>query len=131
MTIIYQKIIKRQDLRNNPRVLYLFGDNNKRCGMGGQAKEMRGEPNAIGVRTKLLPSNHPASFFSDETSKVAMQNEWITSDLAQVITHLRSGGIVVIPSDGLGSGLARLKEKAKPTWEFLNTALAKLEEHVD
>lgn len=43
------KYIKRQDLKSNPNTQYLFGDNLKRSGFGGQAKEMRGEPNAIGI----------------------------------------------------------------------------------
>jgi hypothetical protein len=53
--IIYQKYIKREDLRANPTVLYVFGDNEARTGLGGQAKEMRGEPNAVGIATKASP----------------------------------------------------------------------------
>ena len=57
--IIYQKFIYRSDLKANPSVLYLFGDNLQRVGLGGQAKEMRGEPNAVGIATKKAPDNKP------------------------------------------------------------------------
>ena len=43
---------------------YAFGTS-RRIGFGGQAKEMRGEPNAISVATKWEPSNRPNAFFSD------------------------------------------------------------------
>lgn len=59
------KIIKREKVRANPDVLYLFGDNDIRKGFGGQAKEMRGEPNAMGISTKKLPSNKPEAFKTD------------------------------------------------------------------
>jgi hypothetical protein len=42
---------------------YVFGDNGRRIGFGGQAKEMRGEPNAIGVATEWVPTNRPNAFF--------------------------------------------------------------------
>ena len=35
-----EKIIKRDKLKSNPDILYLFGDNLLRKGLGGQAKEM-------------------------------------------------------------------------------------------
>jgi hypothetical protein len=63
MPVLRQKWITRDDLRANPNVLYLFGDNERREGLGGQAKEMRGEPNAIGVRTKASPSKHETAFW--------------------------------------------------------------------
>lgn len=40
------KIITRDKIKENLEVLYLFGDNIIRKGLGGQAKEMRGEDNA-------------------------------------------------------------------------------------
>jgi hypothetical protein len=40
-------------------------DSVQRHGLAGQAKEMRGEPNAIGVATKRAPSTNPKAFFDD------------------------------------------------------------------
>jgi len=62
MIIIKQHKIYRKDLKNNPDVLYLFGDNLVQKGFGGQAKEMRGEPNAEGIPTKKLPSMEAKAF---------------------------------------------------------------------
>ena len=55
MPVIYQKRICRDDLRRNPNAVYIFGDNEARTGLGGQAREMRGEPNAMGIATKRSP----------------------------------------------------------------------------
>jgi hypothetical protein len=71
--IIYQSRIYRADLRANPDVLYVFGDNAIRRGYGGQAGEMRGEPNARGVATKWSPGNHPNDYFSDLQYDKAIQ----------------------------------------------------------
>ncbi|MEC7290450.1 MAG: hypothetical protein VXW22_10215, partial [Pseudomonadota bacterium] len=55
MIILRQHRIYRQDLRANPGTIYVFGDNTERVGLGGQAKEMRGEPNARGIATLWSP----------------------------------------------------------------------------
>ena len=66
MPVIFQKFIYRADLQNNPDVLYVFGDNLVRKGRGGQAKEMRGHPNAVGVATKNTPGHGERHhYFSD------------------------------------------------------------------
>ena len=66
--IVYRtdKIITRDKVKENPDVLYLFGDNLLRKGLGGQAKEMRGEPNTLGIVSKKYPSNNKDSFYTDD-----------------------------------------------------------------
>lgn len=122
--IIKQKMIYREDLRANPDVLYVFGDNTIRKGMGGQAGEMRGEPNAVGVATKLLPSQMDNSYFSDNDYTNNIKT--LMSDLQPVINHLKRGGIVVWPLDGIGTGLSELPQRAPKTWK----ALCQLEEYL-
>jgi hypothetical protein len=124
MPIILQKMIFREDLRANPQTLYLFGDNDSRKGLGGQAKEMRGEPNAVGVRTKHQPSNSSQAFWSD--GNFDCNRAKIEHDLERAINHLRNGGIVIVPMDGLGTGLARLDEVAPLTFAYLRDRLADL-----
>ena len=65
VAIIFQKMIYREDLIRNPDTIYLFGDNDKRKGLGGQAKEMRGESNAIGIRTKKAPFSDNSAYYID------------------------------------------------------------------
>lgn len=123
--IIKQKRIYRADLQAHPDVLYLFGDNEERRGLGGQAIEMRGEPNAIGIRTKRRPRLQAADFWSDET--LTENCRMIDEDLAPVRHHLAAGGTIVLPEDGLGTGLAQLQQRAPQTFAYLQHALESLE----
>lgn len=112
--IIYQKIIKREDLWTNTKVLYVFGDNEKRKGYGGQAAEMRGEPNAVGVRTKKSPTE----FWSDETygDNVKMIND----DLKPIWKKIfHEDAVVIFPYDGIGTGLSELPRRAPLTYQYV------------
>lgn len=92
--------------------------------MGGQAIEMRGEPNAVGVRTKRRPRLKDADFWTDET--LVENCRMIEEDLEPVRRHLAAGGTVVVPEDGLGTELAQLQERAPQTFAFLQQALQQL-----
>ena len=116
MPITYQKFITRQDVCDNRDAFYVFGDNVRRIGYGGQAKEMRGEPNAIGVATKWEPSNRPNAFFNDTPAC----RQQVERDLVAVLRQLERGKIVVVPTDGIGTGLARLPFVAPKLNAFIN-----------
>ena len=121
--IIFQKFIYREDLKNNHGVTYLFGDNDMRRGKGGQAKEMRGEPNAIGIRVKKAPSTGNA-YYNDKEYKENIRK--IDEDFQSVDIMLERGEIVIIPTDGMGTGLAKLKEFAPKTLDYLQKRLLEL-----
>lgn len=125
MPVIRQKFIRRDDLQANPETLYLFGDNDDRAGYGGQAAEMRDEENAVGVRTKWSPSSLPSAFFRDKDAEQVFG--MIDEDLDPVIDHLRAGGTVVIPQDGLGTGLSRLPQTSPIIFNYLEERLEYLE----
>jgi hypothetical protein len=110
--------ISRNDLRSNQDKIFLFGDNLERKGYGGQAREMRGEENAIGVPTKKAPNNNPTSFFTDK--------EFVANKIAidQAFDKIPPEKTLVIPQAGLGTGLAHLAEKAPKTYAYLNEKLA-------
>ena len=120
-----QKRISRADLKTNPDTLYLFGDNDQGKGLGGQAKEMRGEPNAVGIRTKNSPSTKPEAFWSDDTYE--QNKEKLNEDFQRVVDHIKNGGKVVIPQDGLGTGLSDLSNKAPKTLAYIEAVLVRLE----
>lgn len=101
------KWITRQIVRDNPDWIFVFGDNASRTGLGGQAKEMRGEPNAIGVATKWKPSMAEDAFFRDEDYKEIYLI--VSKDLWKVHDQLAAGKTVVVPEDGIGTGLSRLE----------------------
>lgn len=103
MPVKYLKWINRDMLRSEPEAAFVFGDNRIRVGLGGQAKEMRGEPNAIGVATL----HAPGQFYRD-VDPLALSA--VSSDLTQVAQALAEGRTVYAPFDGLGTGLARIPE---------------------
>ena len=125
MPVIRQKFIKRDDLQSNPETLYLFGDNDLRSGYGGQAAEMRDEENAVGIRTKWKPTNHSSAFFRDTHAEEVFG--MIDEDLQPVIDHLRNGGMVIIPTDGLGTGLSKLPETSPIIYNYLEEQISYLE----
>lgn len=126
MPLLFQKIIYREDLRRNRDVLYVFGDNVVRKGMGGQAAHMRGEPNSVGVATKYAPSMDPDAFFGDEPAQTEAQNRILDSDMKPLFERVKAGGIVVWPTDGIGTGLSELPTRAPETWSYLEQKLAAL-----
>jgi hypothetical protein len=106
--IIFQHRIYRSDLQNNPSVYYVFGDNLQREGLGGQAAHMRGEPNAVGIATKRMPSCEEEAFFSDQPGEMSD----VSVDLMHLKLHLTAGHTLIVPSDGLGTGLSELPTRS-------------------
>jgi hypothetical protein len=125
MPLLYQQYIFRSDLQRNRSVTYVFGDNVERKGYGGQAKHMRGEPNAIGVVTKWKPTMEPDAFFSDTSFATAI--EIMQVDLAQIHKRLQQKQIVIWPLDGIGTGLSMLPIKAPRIWAELEAARSHFE----
>tara|TARA_Y100000034_G_scaffold34222_1_gene41914 strand:- start:81 stop:461 length:381 start_codon:yes stop_codon:yes gene_type:complete len=111
MPVKFQRFITRQNLRDNPDTLYVFGDNFIRSGMGGQAKEMRGEPNAIGLPTKKAPTYRTEDFLTDKDLLAVMSKS--SDNIAILVDHLQKREIVVWPEDGIGTGRARLGPDSK------------------
>lgn len=109
-----RKFITRQMLRNEPDMLFVFGDNMIEQGLGGQAKEMRGEPNAVGIPTKRLPATRQSAFFRDGDLRDARPK--IEAAFLRLAFHLLKGGEVVWPADGIGTGLAELKTRSPVIW---------------
>jgi len=117
--------ITREYVRANRTKLFLFGDNLERRGFGGQAAAMRGEPNAIGIPTKKSPSYRDDAFFSDdefEQNKASIDAAF--AEIKRAITD--SIRVIVIPSDGLGTGRAQLERRAPRTFAHLQKRLTEI-----
>ena len=110
--------IDHDTMRQHPDKIFLFGDNHQRAGRGGQAKVMRGHPQAVGIRTKHAPSMHPSAMWTDDTYDENVR--MIDEDINQALSH---GKQIVIPSAGIGTGLARLPQNAPRTNEYLQSRL--------
>lgn len=121
------RIIKRGKVRQNPDVLYLFGDNMVRKGLGGQAKELRGEPNTVGIITKKYPTNKENSFFRDDDFKLF--RDLLIEDMEIVISKIQSGIYKAIVIPKIGVGLAKLPQYAPKCWKLLQTSLKSLDRY--
>lgn len=124
--VIRTEWVVRADLRAHPDRVYVFGDNMRRVGLGGQAREMRGEPNAIGIPTKWAPSMSPSAFFSDKDWDNPVVRGAIQDAVWALHQALEEGRDVVIPSSGPGQGLSRLGEKAPRIAAWIDAELTDL-----
>lgn len=118
------RFITRDYVRANPDKIFLFGDNLEQRGYGGQAATMRGEPNAVGIPTKKKPSMESDAFFTDaefEQNKAAIDRAFAT-----IATITDSTRVIVIPSDGLGTGRAQMQKRAPKTFAYLQNRLDEL-----
>ncbi len=114
MNLDYRNHITREMLRNEPGTLFVFGDNMVHRGYGGQAKAMRGEPNAVGIPTKWYPNMWEESFFCD------LDYEKFIIEFDQVEGRLMAHtGVIVWPAAGIGTGRAKLKEKSLKIWDAI------------
>jgi len=118
--IEFKNNITRDEVRANRDKIYVFGDNLLGVGYGGQAKEMRGEYNAVGIPTKKSPTE----FLTD--SDYSRAAPLIAAKFGTIKGHLQSGRTVVIPSAGIGTGLADLPSKAPKIWAMVKENLERL-----
>ena len=126
MRLIKQKMIYREDLKANPEILYIFGDNLDRDGYGGQAFHMRGEHNAFGIATKRsISHNYPLDYFFDEHSDVI---PILKQEFQRLWDHIAQEGYdtVIVPLDGIGTGLSKMPEYAPKALEFINEQIEHL-----
>jgi len=104
-------------LKANPDKIYVFGDNVTQTGKGGQAI-VRDEENAFGIPTKSSPNTYEKAYFNDKMYEANI------SLINRAIEKIKADGrIIVLPKDGLGTGLAKTKEKAPDTYQYLKQRL--------
>jgi hypothetical protein len=125
MPVITMKRYNRAKLRAHPDWLFVFGDNMDRSGYGGQARACRGEPNAVGIPTKWGPSMDEGAFFTDD-SFIPLVKPAIDAQILLCGVRLLKGGTVVLPEDGVGTGLAQLPKRAPLIAAYIDDRLALL-----
>ncbi len=110
-------------VQSQPECLFIFGDNDIHKGKRGQSV-IRDCPNTIGIPTKKYPSMRISSFYTDtelEQNKNSIQN---AIDIIKI--ELKKYKFLVFSEEGLGTGLAKLPEKAPLTYKFLLKSLKTL-----
>lgn len=115
--IIFNGFWTIDDVNKNPHALFVYGDNDVHIGKGGQAI-IRDCVNAIGLPTKKYPNNQPTSFYTDLEYYDNIKK--IDNAINQIINASQKYDYVVLPRDGFGTGLAKLKENAPETLNYIN-----------
>jgi len=123
-SVVFTPWYTRADALANPTTLYVFGDNIGRRGRGGQAAELRGLPNAVGIPTKWAPNMTSGAFFRD--SDLAVVQSRIDKAFATLTRHVQQGGDVVWPEAGIGTGYAELPTRAPKIHAHICAQLSRL-----
>ena len=108
--IEYASRYDRYTIQNNPNKIFVFGDNMERRGLGGQAREARGERNTVGIPTKWKPDSTQDAYFRD--SDFGFVRPVIAGEFRKLYWYRREGYTIVWPTNGIGTGRARLREFA-------------------
>ncbi len=118
MPVIIVSRYTREDLKDNPDALFMFGDNMTREGYGGQAAAARDEPNAVGIPTLWAPGQpfSPGEWETDEFDAVM---DRITKAMLRLYDYAEAGKVVILPRDGVGTGIANLQENCPELLKFI------------
>lgn len=106
--------------KRNPHTLFVFGDNLLGTGFRGQAV-IRNQVNSFGIPTKRKPSISEDSFFSDKDEEYTIISERYEELLNIINSNLYE--YIAFPKDGLGTGLADMKNKSPFLFNYLNFVL--------
>lgn len=109
----------------NPNKLWVFGDNLLKTGKGGQAI-IRDEPNALGIPTKVYPSQVPDSFFSDDPVTLNYLKHFYDEVFDELVEYSDYSSTIVFPAQGLGTGLSEMPERAPLLLAFLDGKISEL-----
>lgn len=126
----YKGFWNRSDVSKQTNKVFLFGDNTEDRTKthyipSSTQAVIRGLPNAIGIDTKKNRNTIPSSYLSNEDF------EWFKKHVDTQIQKAKdTNKIIVLPTDGIGTGKAMLKEKAPKLFTYLQNALNNLESSI-
>lgn len=98
--------------------IFVFGDNMIQKGYLGQAV-IRDCKNSFGIPTKRTPSRNDEAFFSDKDEEM----ELVKNRLRKLYALALEGKTIVFPSAGIGTGLAKMKEKSPVIFEEMTNII--------
>lgn len=114
--------IIRTEVRKNKDIVYVYSDNIEGLGYGNQARELRGEPNAIGIPTKWRTTTKERDYFHDNQFEIVKPHIDMAFDKIDNMIHQ---GKDIIFLRNIGRGMARLPEKAPKTLEYIEYNIQK------
>lgn len=118
--VITCPFISRELVQANPDWYFVFGDNLRREGLGGQAAAMRHEPNAVGIATKRAPGTDDDDYFSDDCEQDIVLSY---VDCQKLATLMETNRVIVLPTEPLGSGLSELDKRAPSIYGAINATI--------
>jgi hypothetical protein len=104
------------DVIKSPNKIFIYGDNDLRTGLGGQAI-IRNESNTLGIRTKKKPTHEKDAYYTDK--EFEENKKKIKQDINKILDELLFGTTIIFSEGGYGTDRAKLKEKAPKTYQFL------------
>ena len=119
--------VTKEAMRQRPDDLFVFEDNMARRGSRGQAREIRGEPNALGIPASWDPKGGQGASFSDADWDKPNVRRAVTSALDQIERAVADGQTVVVASDGVGAGQGKLAQNAPAIARFIDERLKAIE----
>lgn len=122
--VLREEHITRAIVHERRGTIFVFGDNLRREGLGGQAAEMRHEPNTVGIATKARPDTRPSAYFKDSDWDYTGVRITIEAAFVALRMYLDAGCDVVIPADG--AGRADLVHRAPRILREIEERIAKL-----
>jgi len=124
MPIQLMKRYSPEVCQQRPECVFVFGDNMQHYGTAGQAC-IRYELNALGLPTKWEPSSKATGYFSDgKDFRVGCRAiEAIDETLFAIFMALKKGKTVILPEDGMGTGLAALPTNAPELFAYIKFRL--------
>jgi len=105
-----------EDVIKSPNKIFIYGDNDLRTGLGGQAI-IRNESNTLGIRTKKKPTHEKDAYYTDD--EFEENKKKINQDIKKISDELLFGTTIIFSEGGYGTDRAKLKEKAPKTYQFL------------
>ena len=124
--LIWKGFWTPQDCLNNPKYLFVFGDNLMRIGNGGQAI-IRGLPNTIGIATKKAPGVKDEDYFNDSVissnTEILKQEFRIIHSVFSYYYNKSDFTNIVLSENGYGHGLSQMDKRCPETYHIFNTLL--------
>lgn len=121
-SIVTSDMYTKELLRAHPDKIFIFGDNMKSIGKGGQAI-IRDERNAYGIATKHSPSTNSNAYFSDDdlfNQKVM----FMLNRQLDILDNKALSTVLVFPAGGLGTGLSAMPVQCPKLFAWLGYQLA-------
>lgn len=125
--MVFNGYWSEQDVKNHPDWLFIYGDNDQHSGKGGQAV-IRNMPNAMGIPTKKNPSTALNSYYSD--TEIDDNRRKISQAISNIQDAMSKYSTLVLPKDGIGTGLSQLNSRAPLTFGYLQYRIKDLADSI-